>query len=505
MPGVGRPFGDVVVTEAVGPWAGLLRWSGLAVVAAGVLMVVATLLHPTHETATTIVASEGRLIAAHVTYTLSWLLVLLGLPGLFAAQRASMGRLGVAGFLAAFAGTYLIAVTGNFGFLAPVLAKKSPAVLDALNQYPPVVVINGLAAVTFMIGYVLFGIAMTRTAPSWPRLSGILVAVGAPAHLLGFGLAQLVSPALWPIAVVGSVSLGAGLAWPGYRLWRTPAASDQSPSRSEVRGMSTDSSQDVTAHRPGTAERIRLIVFRVLATLAGLFFLVAVVLMASAPWVLLQPGQDPHADLNRWFLAVAGSVDAIAVGVWAALVHRPRRTLLVVEMAGAVIVAGAIILPFQPTFAAILAVAVVPLIAYPYWRDVRGFPSWWAGAPRGPLILAALAGMALLVTAAIALPRQIGGTDPAAQAGWWSDYAEHATVLALAGVLAASRGPGWRILTGLCSAVWLYLGLVATLVLPHHTGSWGYIGGIAALLVGVGFALAAWRAHEQRNPPIPTE
>jgi hypothetical protein len=39
--------------------------------------------------------------------------------------------------------------------------------------------------------------------------------------------------------------------------------------------------------------------------------------------------------------------------------------------AGAVILAGAIILPFQPTFAAILAIGVVPLIAYQYWRDVR--------------------------------------------------------------------------------------------------------------------------------------
>jgi hypothetical protein len=61
------------------------------------------------------------------------------------------------------------------------------------------------------------------------------------------------------------------------------------------------------------------------------------------------------------------------------------------------------------------------------------------------------------------------------------DYAEHATVLALAGVLAASRGPGWRILRGLCSGVWIYLGLVAALVLPHRPGSWGRIGGAAAL------------------------
>jgi hypothetical protein len=36
---------------------------------------------------------------------------------------------------------------------------------------------------------------------------------------------------------------------------------------------------------------------------------------------------------------------------------------LVVELAGAIIVAGANILPFQPSFAAILAIGVVPLIA----------------------------------------------------------------------------------------------------------------------------------------------
>jgi hypothetical protein len=115
----------------------LLRWCGLALVAAGVLMVVATLLHPARETAATIVASEWRLVAAHVVYTLAWLFVLLGLPGVYAAQRGGMGRLGLVGFLTAFAGTYVIAVTGNFGFLAPVLAKQSPAVLDSINQYSP--------------------------------------------------------------------------------------------------------------------------------------------------------------------------------------------------------------------------------------------------------------------------------------------------------------------------------------------------------------------------------
>jgi hypothetical protein len=57
---------------------------------------------------------------------------------------------------------------------------------------------------------------------------------------------------------------------------------------------------------------------------------------------------------------------------------------------------------------------------------------------RALLILAVFAGAALLVTPAMAFPQQIGGTDEAARGGWWLDYAGHATVLALAGVLAAS-------------------------------------------------------------------
>jgi uncharacterized membrane protein YdjX (TVP38/TMEM64 family) len=78
------------MADDAGPSVRLLRWCGLALVAAGVLMVVATLLHPSRETASTIVASERRLVAAHVVYMMAWLLVLLGLPGIYAAQRGGM-------------------------------------------------------------------------------------------------------------------------------------------------------------------------------------------------------------------------------------------------------------------------------------------------------------------------------------------------------------------------------------------------------------------------------
>ena len=80
-----------------------------------------------------------------------------------------------------------------------------------------------MAGAGFIVGYVLFGIAMARTG-TLPRSAGVLVAVGAPSHLIGFALAQFASPALWPIAILGSVALGAGLAWPGYQMWTKPAS-----------------------------------------------------------------------------------------------------------------------------------------------------------------------------------------------------------------------------------------------------------------------------------------
>lgn len=52
--------------------------------------------------------------------------------------------------------------------------------LDSISQCSPVVIVNGLAAILFMIGYVLFGVAMIRTA-ALPRWSGVLPAPGGGA------------------------------------------------------------------------------------------------------------------------------------------------------------------------------------------------------------------------------------------------------------------------------------------------------------------------------------
>ena len=42
--------------------------------------------------------------------------------------------------------------------------------------------------------------------------------------------------------------------------------------------------------------------------------------------------------------------------------------------------------------------------------------------------------------------------------------------------------------------------LIAFLVLPDYQGSWGRGGGVVAVLVGVGFIMAAWRGVDDQVP-----
>ena len=196
----------------------LSRWSGIVCILAGLLIALATLVHPSRETPEIILEQELRLVAAHWLTTFSFGFLLLGLPGLYAAQSERAGRLGLVSFLMVFFGTLFFAVSNNYGFIAPVLAAQAPAMLDAINTYPPVVALNGLLAVGFFLGFIFFGIATLR-ARVLPRQTGILMAIGSPLNLVGGALGLLVFEALWIIAILGAIALALGLALAGYSLW----------------------------------------------------------------------------------------------------------------------------------------------------------------------------------------------------------------------------------------------------------------------------------------------
>ena len=196
----------------------LSRWSGVACILAGLLITLTTLVHPSRETPEIILEQELRLVTAHWLGTFFGGFLLLGLPGLYAAQSERAGRLGLVSFLMLFFGMLFGTVAGNYGFIAPVLAAQAPAMLDAINTYPPVAALNGLLTVGFFPGFILFGIATLRAQVLPPR-SGILMAIGAPLLLVGAVLGQFVFEPLFIVAILGALALGLGLAWAGYWLW----------------------------------------------------------------------------------------------------------------------------------------------------------------------------------------------------------------------------------------------------------------------------------------------
>jgi hypothetical protein len=191
----------------------LLRWGGLAALAAGVVKALSEL------GALLLIGTQPDRIAA---LTWQWMVLLalslaaaflamMGLVALYARQVQQSGSRGLIGFGLAALGTMM-----HFGhvwtglFLVPALAGSVPEFLDGVGVTPYGVVAAGviLALVTFAFGWFLFGLATLR-AKVVPRGPAALVMVGAALEL-GLGVLDVQLSAL---------VFAAGLAWMGFWLW----------------------------------------------------------------------------------------------------------------------------------------------------------------------------------------------------------------------------------------------------------------------------------------------
>jgi hypothetical protein len=200
----------------------MVRWSGLALILAGVCIALGTIIHPSNETPETILAEENRLIVGHWLLTFYCGFLLLGLPGAYAARSRELGRLGLAGFLMLFFGTLFYAVSGDYGFNAPVLARLAPGTLDAINAYPPVVAMDAAFVLLLLAGFIFLGVAIGRSR-AYPASSGVLIAGGWLLFMISAPLALFVFRPLWVLVILGTVMLGAGLAWIGFVLFNSTA------------------------------------------------------------------------------------------------------------------------------------------------------------------------------------------------------------------------------------------------------------------------------------------
>ncbi len=197
----------------------LIRWTGLAAVAAGIIFAGIQPIHPPDFLPSVTTPAWTIII------TLKWtmcLFFLIGITGLYARQVNEAGWLGLAGFLLLILSWWLqTAYVFAEVFFLPVLATASPKFVDSflgiVNQHPGEMNIGalpgvyGVLGICYMLGGLLFGIATFRAGilPRWP------------AALLAVAAALTPAAALLPheIQRFAAVPVAVALAWLGYALW----------------------------------------------------------------------------------------------------------------------------------------------------------------------------------------------------------------------------------------------------------------------------------------------
>lgn len=212
--------------------ANLIRWSGLAAMAAGILFVVIQPLHPADVLAS---VTTGRWAFVHYLGVAMCFFGLLGVTGLYARQVERVGWLGFVGYLL-LSLFYALTLAFQFieAFISPKLVVESPKFVEGflgiasshptgmdLGLLPTVYSLNG---VLYLLGGLGFGIATLR-AGVLPRWTGGLLAAAVPV--------APIAVALLPHALerYAAVPMGLAMAGLGYALWSERRAHAAEPVR----------------------------------------------------------------------------------------------------------------------------------------------------------------------------------------------------------------------------------------------------------------------------------
>jgi hypothetical protein len=205
-----------------------VRWSGLAAVVGGLGIALFVLLHPWDRFVGAEVARSGQWRLAHTLHFVGAAFALLGLPGLYAHQRARLGPLGAAGFVVAGLGTAMFVGTGMLtAFVWPMVAHQAPAAVELGGAMfePPALHALWLTGLVVIVGYLMFGAATLR-AGVFPRAGTVALTAGA---VLGMLPPRPLGALPWAGLVLGGVLFGGGLIWLGSVVWRAPAPTSEDP------------------------------------------------------------------------------------------------------------------------------------------------------------------------------------------------------------------------------------------------------------------------------------
>jgi hypothetical protein len=220
------------------PTSTFFRLSGFALLLALPIQMVGWLMHPSSEQlADLLTPMQGP---AHLVQFVSWFLIVLGLPGLYAWQSERAGRLGVAGFVASMLSGVVLIYIVLYEAVPAVLLAQDPNTAQLVAMGGPLAhgagVLNNLAVLT-LLAYPVFGLATLR-AGVLPRAVGWLQIVCVPVGFIPIMLipddvlVTLPSP-IQPIAILYFL-LAVAYARGGYALWSGERAQALSATRAPL-------------------------------------------------------------------------------------------------------------------------------------------------------------------------------------------------------------------------------------------------------------------------------
>lgn len=243
----------------------------------------------------------------------------------------------------------------------------------------------------------------------------------------------------------------------------------------------------------------RLLIFRFVAALITLVFVAVAGAEYIQAWVL----RDPAESVHLWHIAELVALLGILLGgTLLSLMHRPQDKPLLAQFFVISMVLCAIgIMPFEIKAGALLIIMVLFIAAFPRFRALLSF------SRQGPISLSLLWFSLLLAffLAPIAwreLQWQIIGMsegDTHALALHWIGSVLLMALLVLAGVLSATRRPGWEALGIITGVTYCFLGVTAMILQDAYAGSWSGGLGLIAIIAGVWYIIISLRgAHMLR-------
>lgn len=193
----------------------LIRWAGLSAVVAGIIFASILPIYPPVNTSDFLILSFFK--------TAMPIFGLLGITGLYARQVEETGWLGLAGYLML---TIFFAIQMCISFIElttlPLLTTVAPTFVESalgmasgdggLMNLGTLATAYSLASILFLLGLLLFGIAMFR-ARILPRWAAVLLALSGPLAGIMFRLLP------HQLDRLTAIPTGLAMAWLGYALF----------------------------------------------------------------------------------------------------------------------------------------------------------------------------------------------------------------------------------------------------------------------------------------------